>query len=102
MRDSLVTKLNFKEPREPRVPLNIIRSENSFLRSGTMKLKSSDEKKEKDLNLARKKLEIVNFEDRLLGKAKEKARRKRLDKKNKRGIYGSNTDPFKTMVFFKK
>ena len=97
-----VTTLDLKEPREPKIPHNIIRSEKSFLRSGTMKLTSSDEKKEARMNLARKKLEIMNFEDRLMGKAKQKARDKRLDKKNKRGIYESGTSVNKKMVFSKK
>lgn len=81
-------KLVFKEPREPRVPRAIERAEEKFLKMGTMKISKNNERKEKDINTARKKLEIMNFEDRLLGKAKEKARTKRLDKKNKRGIYG--------------
>lgn len=101
-RELSVTKLEFKEPKEPRIPNNIIRSEKSFLRSGTMKLSSSDEKKEAKMNLARKALEIINFEDRLIGKAKQKARDKRLDKKNKRGIYASGSNSNKKMVLFKK
>ena len=86
--DNRYGKLEFKEPKEPRVPIAIDRAERRFLKSGTMKISDSNERKERLMNLARKKLEIINFEDRLLGKVKERARQKRLDKKNKRGIYG--------------
>jgi hypothetical protein len=89
MKESSIFRLALKEPKEPSVPRNIIRSEQSFERAGTLKLTKGDERKEKAMNIARKKLEIMNFEDRLLGKAKDKARMKRLDKKNKRGIYGN-------------
>lgn len=88
--DPRIGKLEFKEPKEPKIPRSIIRAENHFLKSSTMKLSKTNEDKERRINLARKKLEIINFEDRLLGKAKEKARQKRLDKKNKRGIFGGN------------
>lgn len=86
-KDSRFGKLLIKEPREPKVPIHIDRAERRFLKSSTMKLSSTNERKEKLINLARKKLEYNNLEDKLLGSSKDKARKKRLDKKNKSGIY---------------
>lgn len=85
--DNKISGLNFKEPREPKIPRSIINSEKKFLESSTMKISKSEQKKELAMNLARKKLEGNHLESSLFGEAKERARRKRLDKKNKRGIY---------------
>jgi len=73
-------KLNFVEPKEPKIPQSIINLEKRFYDEGSLKMSKNDLKKEKAMNLAKKKLEAVNFEDRLKGKAKEKARQKRLSK----------------------
>ena len=47
MKESSIFKLALKEPKEPSVPRNIIRSEQSFERAGTLKLTKGDERKEK-------------------------------------------------------
>lgn len=88
-RDNNITKLDFQEPREPRIPRKIINLEKGFLESSSMKISKTNERKELALNLARKKLEGNHFEDNLAGKAKDRARSNRLDKKNHRGIFGS-------------
>lgn len=85
--DNKISGLNFREPREPKIPRSIINSEKKFLESSTMKISRSEQRKELEMNLARKKLEGTQLENSLFGEAREKARKKRLDKKNKRGIY---------------
>lgn len=71
-------ELSFKEPKEPKTPLSIINIEKKF-QEGSMKMNPIDKKKELAMNVARKKAESVNLEDRLTGKAKEHARVRRLN-----------------------
>lgn len=71
-------KLKFTEPKEPKAP-HFMELEEKKLDSGIMKMNATDKRAEKAMNEARKKAELVNFEDRLTGRAKEYARQKRLN-----------------------
>lgn len=81
--------IHFREPREPKDPPLI----ENFLkrmkdRKSSLKMSFEDRYREKDIFESKKKLESEKFEDKLLGKAREIYREKRL--KNKRKIVGKN------------